>query len=120
MGSTSTSKTIDILQHLFSRYGIPEQIVSDNGPQFRSEEFEGFTRSLGMRHYRSAVYHPATNGAVEHFVKTLNSLLRLGSWWVPPLKKYFVTSYFSIGLHPIRLLKFHQVSSSWDDHFELC
>ena len=120
MGSTSTSKTINILQHLFSRYGIPEQIVSDNGPQFHSEEFEGFTRSLGIRHYRSAVYHPATNGAVEHFVKTLKQSLKAGQLVGTSSKKYFVTSYFSIGLPPIRLLEFHQVSSSWDDHFELC
>ena len=88
-------KTIDILQHLFSRYGISQQIVSDNGLQFRSEEFEGFTKS---RHYKSAVYHAATNGAVECFLKTLKQTLRLNSWWVPPLKKYFVTSYFSIRL----------------------
>uniref|UniRef100_A0A1X7V4Q1 Integrase catalytic domain-containing protein n=1 Tax=Amphimedon queenslandica TaxID=400682 RepID=A0A1X7V4Q1_AMPQE len=38
-GVTSTTKIIDVLQHLFCKYGIPEQVVSDNGPQFRSEEF---------------------------------------------------------------------------------
>ena len=76
MGVTSTTKTIEVLQHLFSKYGIPEQVVSDNRPQFRSEEFEEFVSTLGIKYYRSAVYHPATNGAVERLVKTLKQSLK--------------------------------------------
>ena len=111
MGSTSTSKTIDILQHLFSRYGIPEQIVSDNGPQFRSEEFEGFTRSLGIRHYRSAVYHPATNGAIKRFVKTLKQSRKAGHLVSTSSKKvpcdflfqYWATPHLVTGVPPSEL-----------------
>ena len=39
MNNTSATKTITILRHLFSCYGLPNQLVSDNGPQFVSEEF---------------------------------------------------------------------------------
>ena len=39
MKSNTATKTIDELRCLFSRWGIPEQIVSDNGPQFKSDEF---------------------------------------------------------------------------------
>lgn len=39
MNSTSTARTIDILRQLFAAYGIPEHLVSHNGPQFTSEEF---------------------------------------------------------------------------------
>lgn len=78
MGSTTATKTIEVLQHLFSLYGLPEQLVSDNGPQFRSEEFAEFMRQSGIKHYRSAVYHPATNGAVERFVKTLKQAIKTG------------------------------------------
>ena len=42
MKSNITSKTIAVLRHLFATYGIPEQIVSDNGPQFVAEEFKIF------------------------------------------------------------------------------
>ena len=39
MSSTTTSKIIEALGNLFARCGLPEQVVSDNGPQFTSEEF---------------------------------------------------------------------------------
>ena len=40
MRSTTAAKSIEVLRNLFARFGIPEQIVSDNGPQFVSEEFK--------------------------------------------------------------------------------
>ena len=39
MKSTTASNTIATLRSLFARYGIPPQVVSDNGPQFMSEEY---------------------------------------------------------------------------------
>ena len=33
MGSMTSLKTIEVLRSLFARYGIPEEVVSDNGPQ---------------------------------------------------------------------------------------
>ena len=71
MQSTSVEKTIEELRGLFLSYGIPEQIVSDNGPQFTSESFAVFMKMNGIRHTRSAPYHPATNGLAERFVQSL-------------------------------------------------
>ena len=70
MTNTSTSQTISVLRQLFARYGLPQQMVSDNGPQFASEEFATFTKANGIRHTRCAPYHPSSNGAVERFVQT--------------------------------------------------
>ena len=39
MRSTDTAATISVLSNLFTRYGFPEQVVSDNGPPFKSKEF---------------------------------------------------------------------------------
>lgn len=50
MPSTTSQLTIDVLRSLFSRYGLPEQLVSDNGPQFTSEEFAQFMKNNGIKH----------------------------------------------------------------------
>ena len=76
MDSTTASKTIQVLRGLFSRYGIPHILVSDNGPQFCSEEFAMFLKSNGVKHIRSAPYHPSTNGLAERFVQTFKHALK--------------------------------------------
>ena len=76
MTQTTTTKTIALLRQLIATYGLPEQIVSDNGPQFISEEFREFTRGNGIRHIRCAPYHPASNGLVERFVRTFKEAMK--------------------------------------------
>ena len=70
MGSTTTAATIRELRRIFASYGLPEQLVSDNGPQFIASEFAMFLRKNRVKHVRSAPYHPASNGAAEQFVQT--------------------------------------------------
>ena len=58
MSSTTAEKTIDRLRYIFSHYGLPEQLVSDNGPQFVSLEFKHFMKENGIRHLPVASRHP--------------------------------------------------------------
>ena len=74
----TSAQTISILRQVFTIFALPEQIVSDNGTQFTSEEFNVFCRKNGIKHIRSAPYHPATNGAVERFVQTFKRALKSG------------------------------------------
>ena len=76
MATTTASKTIEELRKLFATYGLPEQVVSDNGPQFTSEEFIDFMKKNHIKSIRSTPYHPSTNGLVERFVQTLKRALR--------------------------------------------
>ena len=76
MPTTTSNKTIQTLKSLFARYGLPEQIVSDNGPQFTSDEFKWFYKSNGICHITSAPYHPSTNGAIERAVQTMKKSLK--------------------------------------------
>ena len=76
MPSTSTAKTIAVLRHLFAAYGLPEQVVSDNGPQFTAEEFKTFMKSNGVKHIRCAPYHPSSNGAAERFIQTFKRSMK--------------------------------------------
>ena len=79
MRQTTTEKTMEVLRGLFASYGFPEEIVSDNGPQFTSDMFATFLSKNGIKHSRSAPYHPATNGAAERLVQVLKKSLKLDS-----------------------------------------
>ena len=76
MKSTTSTKTIKVLHDLFAPYGLPLQLVSDNGPQFVSEEFSKFFKQNGIKHCKSAPFHPATKGLAERFVQSLKQGLR--------------------------------------------
>ena len=76
MNSTTTQRTITELRKLFSAYGLPLQLVSDNGPQFISEDFAQFMKSNGIKHIRCAPYHPAYNKAVERLVQTFKKAMK--------------------------------------------
>jgi hypothetical protein len=76
MKTMTSTKTIEVLRSIFSRNGIPAQIVSDNGSQFSSEEFATFMKCNGIKHFKSAPYHPATNGLAERFIQTFKNSMR--------------------------------------------
>ena len=76
MTTTTSAKTIETLQNLFARYGVPAQFVSDNGPQFTSEEFQQFLKRNGIKHITSAPYHPATNGLAECCVQSFKNAMK--------------------------------------------
>ena len=64
----TTSTTILHLLRLFTTFGLPEHLVSDNGSQFTSAEFTEFLSQNNIRHTRSAPGHPASNGLAERYV----------------------------------------------------
>nr|XP_061786525.1 uncharacterized protein K02A2.6-like [Nerophis lumbriciformis] len=76
MKTTTTAKTIERLGEIFSRFGSPLQLVSDNGPQLVSQEMTTFLEANGVQHIRSAPFHPATNGLAERFVQTMKKALK--------------------------------------------
>jgi len=78
MTSVTSAKTIEALREIFGRFGLPRQIVSDNGRQFTSEEFEDFCKRNGVRHSLSSPYHPRSNGAAERFVQTFKNGVKTG------------------------------------------
>ncbi|XP_035218045.1 uncharacterized protein K02A2.6-like [Stegodyphus dumicola] len=68
--------TIECLRDCFARYGLPLVVVSDNGPQFTSGEFETFIRNNGIKHKTCAPFKPASNGQAERYVYTVKQALR--------------------------------------------
>ena len=68
--SDTTSPTIiQSLKEQFSRHGIPDVLVSDNGPQLTSNEFRRFAEEWEFRHVMSSPHHHKSNGKAESAVK---------------------------------------------------
>ena len=74
--SQTAEVVADALIELFSRVGIPDEIVSDQGTNFMSSLITQLCETLGIRKIKSSVYYPQTNGLVERLNGTLKSMLR--------------------------------------------
>ena len=70
MENSTAEETFSMLHSLFTCMGLPDQIVSDNGPQLTSETFRKFATVNGINHVTGAPYHPSTNGQVEKLVQS--------------------------------------------------
>ena len=67
----SSARVISVLKELFSTNGIPDIIVSDNGPQFSSYTFRLFTTEYDFVPVTSSPKYPRANGEVERAVRTV-------------------------------------------------
>ncbi|KAL0157331.1 hypothetical protein M9458_048577, partial [Cirrhinus mrigala] len=65
-----------LLHSIFRYYGLPEDIVSDRGPQFISRVWHAFFRNLQISVSLSSGYHPQTNGQTERKIQELGRYLR--------------------------------------------
>ena len=73
--STSSNDVIRHMKSIFARPGIPESVMSDNGPQYSATTFSNFAREYGFSHITSSPKYPQANGAAERAVKTVKELL---------------------------------------------
>ena len=70
MDSSTSAATIEKMKLSFACHGLPVLLVTDNGSNCTSQEFEAFLKSHGVRHVRTAPYHPASNGRAVQTFKT--------------------------------------------------
>ena len=71
--TVTSEKIIAWLDEIFARYGLPSQLVSDNGPSFVSEKFKTYLQENNIQHIRTSVYNPQENGLVERFNQYLKT-----------------------------------------------
>ncbi len=74
--SATTEDVVKFLITVFSHHGNPECIVTDNGTQFTSAVFAEFLKQGDIKHIRTSVYYPASNGAVERFHRALKGCIQ--------------------------------------------
>ena len=59
----------------FGHHRIPEVVVSDNAPQYSSEQFTEFSNQYGFTHITSNPKYPQSNGAAEQAIRTIKEML---------------------------------------------
>ncbi|XP_028519732.1 uncharacterized protein K02A2.6 [Exaiptasia diaphana] len=74
--STISAEVIKALKQQFSRHGIPDTLVTDNGPQFDCKEFQQFAKEWEFEHLSSSPYHAISNGKAESAVKVVKQLFK--------------------------------------------
>ena len=67
---------ISVLKQIFSEYGIPNKVMSDNGPQYASFSFKSFAEEWGFQHCTSSPRFPQSNGMVERHIRTVKSMFQ--------------------------------------------
>ena len=110
MKSTTSAASIKKLREIFATHGLPENIVSDNGPNFTSAEFKDFLAKNGIKHTKVLPYHPTSNGRAERaprvFKEGMEKMeggnMQTKLLWF--LSKYRTTPHSTTGIMPAQLL----------------
>ena len=108
---TTASDVINHLKSIFARHGIPELVVSDNGPQFKAAEIGTFAEDYNFTHVTSSPKYPQANGEVERTIKTVKSMLKKEKDPYKALVAYRATPLAS-GYSPIELLMGRKIRSA--------
>ena len=120
LSSITASATIQCLCNIFAQFGIPENVVFDNGPTFTSMEFKQFLQRNGVRHTTSPPYHPASNGLVERAVQIFkHSVAKMTDETVQTKIARFLFTYrtppqSTTGMSPSELLLGRRLKSALD------
>lgn len=117
MKSTTTQKTIHALHMIFARHGLPLSIRSDNGPQFSSDAFAEYMKSIGAKHVQVTPKWAQANGEVERQNASLLKRMKIaqaeGRNWQEEVLKYLLayraSPHPSTGRSPSEMLFRRQI-----------
>ena len=110
--TTTGGSIIKCLEKHFTRHGIPETLMTDNGSNLVSHEMEIFFDELGIKHKRTVPLWPRANGEVKRQYKPFGKAMRAshaeGKPWQGELQKYLLayrsTPHTTTGVSPAELL----------------
>ena len=116
LSTTTSAGVIRALKAIFARHGIPATLISDNGPQYSSQEFQLFAKEYHFQHITSSPYYPQSNGLAERMVKTAKSLLSKSPDPYLALLAYRSTPLPWCGYSPAELLMGRKIRSEIPQH----
>ena len=74
-GSQTSADVVHKIKSIFATHGVPDIVVSDNGPQYSSTAFQSFAKAYDFSHVTSSPRYPQSNGEAERAVQTVKALL---------------------------------------------
>lgn len=111
LSAATSTVTIEHLRSMFATHGLPKVLVTDNGSQFTSAEFNAFLKGNGIQHVCSSPYHPSSNGLAERAVQCFKEGLKrspsgdsLKNRLAKFLFCYCLTPHSTTGVSPAELL----------------
>ncbi|XP_037521061.1 uncharacterized protein LOC119397715 [Rhipicephalus sanguineus] len=111
--SVETERVAEALVEMFSRVGVPREVLSDRGTNFTSEVMKEVSRLLSLKQLHTTPYHPMANGLVERFNGTLKQMVKRmcqekpkdwDRYLAPLLFAYREVPQESLGFSPFELL----------------
>jgi transposase InsO family protein len=117
LSNLTTSKVIiERMKSAFARHGIPQEVRSDNGPQYISNEFKKFSEEYGFRHVTSSPRYPQSNGQVEGSVKIVKNILSRSADPYLGLLSYRNTPLVELKYSPAQLLMGRKLRDTLPSH----
>lgn len=72
----SSKEVIDLTKEIFAEQGVPERLISDNGPHFSSQHFKEFAKAWDFEHITSSPRYPQSNGMAERCIQTIKGAMK--------------------------------------------
>ena len=122
MNKATSAAVIEATKAVFARHGTPDVLITDNGPQYASKEFQLFTQDWSFQHKTSSPHFPSSNGLAEAAVKTIKRIIQKtkdskGDLY-QALQAYRATQLAS-GKSPAQLLMQRRIKTSLPIHPQL-
>lgn len=111
LSSTSSRQITGRLKSIFVRWGIPLELVTDNGTQFTSDEFKQFCAEYGFTNIHSSPHFPQANGAAEHAVQTAKHILKQPDPHLA-LMCYRATPSTATGVSPVKVMTARHIKTT--------
>ena len=71
-----SSTVIIHAKHLFSKYGIPKVVISDNATEFTADTFKTFSKQWDFKHKTSSPQYPKSNEQIERTIQTIKKSIK--------------------------------------------
>ena len=119
MTELTAKYAIAALKSQFAKYGIPDELITDNGPQYACKEFREFSKEYGFVHNTSSPLYPRSNGQAERMVQTVKRLLKKSSDPYKSLMCYRNTQIEGLDQSPAQLFLGRRLKTSLPTSAEL-